>query len=158
MMAITCSEAYDPALFMPTGIWLPSPMVSIMSNLAASASMVPRGRERPPFGQWLADRLEIPLCMKRASVLLSMYVGGTEQNLTKAFQEAERDGALLFIDALVSFLQDRRHAQRSWEVTGVNEMLTQVENFYGVFIASTNSIEGLDQASLRRFDLVAQSF
>ena len=42
---------------------------------------------------------------------------------------------------------------RSWEVTEVNEMLTQMESFSGIFIASTNLVEGLDQAALRRFDL-----
>lgn len=52
-----------------------------------------------------------------------------------------------------SFLQDRRNAQRNWEVSQVNEMLTQMESFPGVFIASTNLMDNLDQASLRRFDL-----
>ena len=32
-------------------------------------------------------------------------------------------------------------------------MLTQMESFSGVFIASTNLMQGLDQAALRRFDL-----
>jgi SpoVK/Ycf46/Vps4 family AAA+-type ATPase len=32
-------------------------------------------------------------------------------------------------------------------------MLTQMESFSGVFIASTNLMSGLDQAALRRFDL-----
>ena len=35
----------------------------------------------------------------------------------------------------------------------MNEMLTQMESFLGVFIASTNLVDSLDQASLRRFDL-----
>ena len=35
----------------------------------------------------------------------------------------------------------------------VNEMLTQMERFEGVFIASTNLMGGLDPAALRRFDL-----
>ena len=35
----------------------------------------------------------------------------------------------------------------------VNEMLTGMESFPGVFIASTNLMDGLDQAALRRFDL-----
>lgn len=82
-----------------------------------------------------------------------MYVGETEHNIAKAFREAELDGALLLIDEVDSFLQDRRRAQRSWEVTEVNEMLTQMESFQGVFIASTNLMDGLDQAALRRFDL-----
>ncbi len=32
-------------------------------------------------------------------------------------------------------------------------MLTQMESFSGVFIASTNLMDGLDPAALRRFDL-----
>ena len=35
----------------------------------------------------------------------------------------------------------------------VNEMLTQMESYSGVFIATTNLMQGLDQAALRRFDL-----
>ena len=37
--------------------------------------------------------------------------------------------------------------------TEVNEMLTQMESFNGLFVASTNLMQGLDSASLRRFDL-----
>ena len=79
-----------------------------------------------------------PLLVRRASDLLSMFVGEVEKNIARAFREAEDDGALLLIDEVDSFLQDRRGAQRSWEVTQVNEMLTQMEGFAGVFIASTN--------------------
>lgn len=82
-----------------------------------------------------------------------MWVGECEKNIARAFHEAEQDGALLLIDEVDSFLQDRRGAERSWEVSQVNEMLTQMEAFAGVFIASTNLIKGLDAASLRRFDL-----
>ncbi|KEQ15922.1 hypothetical protein GZ77_05330 [Endozoicomonas montiporae] len=53
----------------------------------------------------------------------------------------------------ISGLRDRRSAERSWEATLVNEMLTQMEAFPGVMVASTNLMDGLDQAALRRFDL-----
>lgn len=56
------------------------------------------------------------------------------------------------IDEVDSFLQDRRDASKSWEVSQVNEMLTQMETYNGIFIASTNLVDNLDQASLRRFD------
>ena len=91
--------------------------------------------------------------VKRASDLMNMYVGENEKNIACAFKQAEQDGALLLIDEVDSFLQDRRGAQRGWEVSLVNEMLTQMESFSGIFIASTNLMEGLDQAALRRFDL-----
>ena len=60
------------------------------------------------------------------------------------------------IDEADSFLQDRSQSHYSWETTQVNEMLTQMESFEGIFIATTNLVETLDAASLRRFDLKAK--
>lgn len=113
----------------------------------------PPGTGKTAYGQWLASQLGAPLLVQRASDLMSMWVGGNEKNIAKAFKQAEQDGAVLLIDEVDSFLQDRRGADRSWEVSLVNEMLTQMEQFDGVFIASTNLMDGLDPAALRRFDL-----
>ena len=113
----------------------------------------PPGTGKTAYARWLAEHIEMPLIAKRASDLISMYVGGTERNIARAFREAEQEGALLLIDEVDSFLQDRRGAKHSWEVTEVNEMLTQMESFAGIFVASTNLMQGLDQAALRRFDL-----
>lgn len=113
----------------------------------------PPGTGKTAFGRWLATQLDAPLHAKRVSDIVSPYVGQTERNLARAFREAEADGAVLLLDEVDSFLQDRTRAQRSWEVTTVNEMLTQMEAYDGVFIASTNLMDGLDQAALRRFDL-----
>ncbi|MCX7166556.1 MAG: ATP-binding protein [Rhodocyclales bacterium] len=113
----------------------------------------PPGTGKSAYGRWLAERLDIPLHLKRASDLLGKYVGDTEKNLARAFRAAEQDGALLLLDEVDSFLQDRRGAHRSWEVTEVNEMLTQMESYGGVLVATTNLVDNLDQASLRRFDL-----
>lgn len=79
-----------------------------------------------------------PLLVRRGSDLMSMWLGGSEKNVAEAFREAEAENAVLLIEEVDSFLQDRRGAQRSWEVTLVNEMLTQMESFEGLFIASTN--------------------
>lgn len=111
------------------------------------------GTGKTAYARWLAEQMDIPLLIKRGSDLLSPWLGITEKNIAKAFSEAEDDGALLLIDEADSFLQDRRGAQRSWEVTEVNEMLTQMEAYGGLFIASTNLMEKLDEAALRRFDL-----
>ena len=113
----------------------------------------PPGTGKTAFGRWLAEQLGMPLRVKRASDLMSPFVGENEQNIAKAFRSATRDGALLLIDEVDSFLQDRQGASRNWEATLVNEMLTQMESFQGVFVASTNLMAGLDQAALRRFDL-----
>jgi SpoVK/Ycf46/Vps4 family AAA+-type ATPase len=111
------------------------------------------GTGKSAFGRWLADRLGRPFLLKTGSDLLSMYVGGTEANIAAAFNEAEREGAVLVFDEVDGFLLDRRQAQRNWEVTQVNELLTRMEGFEGIFIATTNLMENLDPASLRRFDL-----
>lgn len=113
----------------------------------------PPGTGKTAYGRWLAGQLGVPLHVKRASDLMSEWVGGNEKNIAQAFRQAEQDGALLLIDEVDSFLQDRRGAKRSWEVSLVNEMLTSMETFEGVFIASTNLMHGLDPAALRRFDL-----
>lgn len=113
----------------------------------------PPGTGKTAFGHWLAREMDRPLLLKKASDLLAPYLGETEANLARAFKCAKDDGAVLMIDEMDSFLQSREVAQRSWEVTQVNEMLTQIEAFDGVLIGSTNLLGRLDAASIRRFDV-----
>lgn len=113
----------------------------------------PPGTGKTAYGCWLAEQLDRPLHVKRASDLLGKYVGETERRMANAFREAKDEDAVLLIDEVDSFLQDRSKAHHSWEVSMVNEMLTQMERYEGVFIASTNLMDGLDPATLRRFDL-----
>jgi SpoVK/Ycf46/Vps4 family AAA+-type ATPase len=113
----------------------------------------PPGTGKTAYGRWLAEQLDMPLLVKRCSDLMSPFVGMSERNVAKAFQAASRAGAVLLIDEVDSFLRDREGANYSWEATLVNEMLTQMEAFEGVFVASTNLMAGLDQAAMRRFDL-----
>mgnify|MGYP000081240311 FL=1 len=58
---------------------------------------------------------------------------------------------MLIFDEADSFLFDRREAVRSWEVTQVNEMLTWMESHPLPFACTTNLMDRLDTASLRRF-------
>lgn len=147
-----------PEIYDPVFIHADSDLAQVAAGLAKSKSgrlclYGPPGTGKTAYGRWLAEQMGVPLLVKRASDLMGMYVGENEKNIARAFKQAEQDGALLLIDEVDSFLQDRRGAQRGWEVSLVNEMLTQMESFSGVFIASTNLMEGLDQAALRRFDL-----
>lgn len=146
-------DVYDPAF-----THADADLAGVAAGLTSSRSgrlclYGPPGTGKSAYGRWLAEQLGIPLMVRRASDLMSMWVGGNEKNIAQAFRAAEQDGALLLIDEVDSFLQDRREAKQSWEVTLVNEMLTQMEAFPGVFIASTNLMDNLDQAALRRFDL-----
>ncbi|KAF1020664.1 MAG: Proteasome-associated ATPase [Paracidovorax wautersii] len=111
----------------------------------------PPGTGKTALAEHIAQSLGRPLLVKRASDLMSKYVGETESNMAAMFAEAQREKAVLLLDEADSFLQDRRGAQRTYEVTEVNEMLQGMERFDGVFICTTNLIDRLDQAALRRF-------
>ena len=113
----------------------------------------PSGTGKTAWAAWLAEQLDMPLLLKQGSDLLNPYVGGTEQNIAQAFEQAKADNALLVLDEVDTFLFSREGANRSWERSQVNEMLTQIERFEGVMVVSTNLIEVLDPAALRRFDL-----
>lgn len=111
----------------------------------------PPGTGKSALAAHIAHALSKPLLVRQASDLMSKYVGETEQKMASMFQEAESEGAVLLLDEADSFLQDRRGAERHYEITEVNEMLQGMERFHGVFICTTNLMQSIDQAALRRF-------
>jgi AAA+ superfamily predicted ATPase len=111
----------------------------------------PPGTGKTALAHHLAERLDRPLIVKRASDLLSKWVGGTEANIADAFTEAREDEAVLLFDEIDSMLADRGNAQASWEVSQVNELLTWFERHPLPFVAATNHAAKLDPAAMRRF-------
>ena len=111
----------------------------------------PPGTGKTALAHHLARALDRPLLAKRASDLLSKWVGGTEARIAEAFAEARQREALLFFDEADSLLFDRSTARTSWEVGQVNELLTWLDQHPWPVIAATNHIERLDPATLRRF-------
>ncbi|RPH45847.1 MAG: AAA family ATPase [Burkholderiales bacterium] len=109
------------------------------------------GTGKTALGEHVARSLERPLMIKRASDLMSKYVGETEQQMAKMFADATREQAVLLLDEADSFLQNRQMAVRNYEVSEVNEMLQGMERFDGVFICTTNLFDRIDEAALRRF-------
>ena len=124
------------------------------SRRAATARCASTARPAPARRRWPStspSSLDKPLLIKQASDLMSKFVGETEQNMAAMFREAENEKAVLLLDEADSFLQDRRGAQRTYEVTEVNEMLQGMERFNGIFVCTTNLMDRIDQAALRRF-------
>lgn len=113
--------------------------------------MGPPGTGKSAYARYLADRLGMPVLHKRASDLLSHWVGGTEQQIAAAFREANDERKFLVIDEADSLLADRRRAQHNWEVSHVNEMLTWMERHPLPFAFTTNLDAILDPATQRRF-------
>jgi len=113
----------------------------------------PPGTGKTAFATHLAKQLDRPLIKKRASDLMSMWVGQCEKNIARMFQRGRDEEAVLLLDEADSFLQERSRAKASWEISQVNELLVQMESYDGIFIASTNLMDLLDQATFRRFDI-----
>lgn len=111
----------------------------------------PPGSGKTEFARYIARYLNRRLIVKRASDLLSCWVGETEKLIKAAFREAEQDKAILFIDEADSFLGSREGAMHSWEITSVNEMLTNMETFRGMLVCATNFRKVVDSAAIRRF-------
>ncbi|MBN9278950.1 MAG: AAA family ATPase, partial [Hyphomicrobium sp.] len=111
----------------------------------------PPGTGKSAFARDLARRLGLEIILKRASDILGPYVGETERQIAGAFEEARESDAMLVFDEADSLLLDRRDATRSWEITQVNEMLTWMEDHPLPVCFTTNFMERVDSASLRRF-------
>jgi SpoVK/Ycf46/Vps4 family AAA+-type ATPase len=109
------------------------------------------GTGKTALAEHIARELQRPLMIRQTSDIASKYVGETEQNMARMFEEAASENAVLLLDEADSFLRSRRLAERNYEVTEVNEMLQGMERFPGVFICTTNLFDELDEAALRRF-------
>ena len=111
----------------------------------------PSGTGKSAFVRHLAEKLGLEIVQKRASDLISMWIGETEKLIAEAFAEARDSEAFLVFDEADSLLADRRFAVRNWEVSQVNEMLTWMESHPLPFACTSNFGERLDPATLRRF-------
>ncbi|MGR3460943.1 MAG: AAA family ATPase [Roseovarius sp.] len=111
----------------------------------------PPGTGKSAFARHLAEAMGLPVVQKRASDLMGMFVGQTEAQIARAFAQARQEGAFLIFDEADSLLSTREGAQRSWEVSQVNEMLTWMESHPQPFACTTNMADRLDPAALRRF-------
>ncbi|MDZ7711540.1 MAG: ATP-binding protein [Roseovarius sp.] len=115
----------------------------------------PPGTGKSAYARHLAEAMGLPVVQKRASDLMGMYVGQTEARIARAFAQARQEEAFLIFDEADSLLSNREGAQRSWEVSQVNEMLTWMESHPQPFACTTNMADRLDPAALRRFSFRA---
>ena len=109
------------------------------------------GTGKTALAEHIAKALQRPLLIRQTSDIASKFVGETEQNMARMFEEAQTENAVLLLDEADSFLRSRLRAERNYEVTEVNEMLQGMERFGGIFICTTNLFDELDEAALRRF-------
>ncbi len=110
----------------------------------------------------LAKTLKRPILSFDCSKILSMYVGESEKNVRKIFDDfkalskkAKVDPILLLNEA-DQFLSGRTEGAGSSADKMHNQMqnifLEQIEKFEGILIATTNLLDNLDKAFSRRFN------
>ena len=114
------------------------------------------GTGKTELARYIFGQLGKHIVLKRASDILSPYVGEDEQNIRDAFAEAESTDSILLFDEADTFFYDRNQAQRTWERSLVNEFLTQMEEFSGILICTTNLRNVMDPAMQRRFHIMVE--
>lgn len=111
----------------------------------------PPGTGKSAYAAYLAKDLGMEAMIVKASDILDKYVGGNEQNIAKIFRKAREEKLFLIIDEGDTFLRNREMANQNWEVSTVNEMLTQIENHPYPVAMTTNLFGDIDPAAKRRF-------
>jgi hypothetical protein len=91
--------------------------------------------------------------------VVSKYIGETEKNLAQVFEDAESTHAILFFDeadALFGKRSEVKDAHDRYANLEINYLLQRVEAYDGVVILATNLRQNMDEAFLRRLDLVVE--
>ena len=114
------------------------------------------GSGKTNLAHYIAESLGKGIITKNASDILGMFVGESEKNIAKAFEEAKEQKKILLFDEVDSFFRERSYASQSWEITLVNEFLTQMEKFEGIVICTTNLRNIMDKAMQRRFHIMVE--
>ncbi len=111
----------------------------------------PPGTGKTLCAEAVAHELGRPLLVASVPALVSKWVGQTEKNLIRLFQEARKEGAVLFLDEADSLLGERDDPRASrHDRSAVNVLLTAIERHEGVVLLATNLRERLDRALTRR--------
>jgi SpoVK/Ycf46/Vps4 family AAA+-type ATPase len=110
----------------------------------------PPGTGKSIYGKYIADIMGLPAKPIFVSDILGAYVGESEGNIRNHFKEAQENGEILIFDEVDSLLITRSKAVRSYEISTVNEFLTQLEHHTLPVICTTNFMGNLDPAVLRR--------
>jgi ATPase family associated with various cellular activities (AAA) len=103
----------------------------------------------------VASELGLELVRIDLSAVVSKYVGETEKNLGKIFDEAQDAHAMLLFDEADSLFGKRtelKSAQDRFANLEVNYILQRMETFDGVSVLTTNAESAIDPALQRRLN------
>ncbi len=111
------------------------------------------GTGKTMAAQVLANTLGAPLLRVDLSQLISKYIGETQKNIGRVFDEAQRcDCVLLFdeADAIFARRSDVSDAQDRYSNAETAYLLQRIEQYSGVSVLATNLLQNFDEAFRRR--------
>lgn len=111
------------------------------------------GTGKTMAAQVMANALEMPLYRVDLSQLISKYIGETQKNIGRIFDEADKcDGILLFdeADAIFARRNEVSDAQDRYSNAETAYLLQRMEQYTGVSILATNLLQNFDEAFRRR--------
>ncbi len=91
------------------------------------------------------------------SLVISKYIGETEKNLSRIFDQAEHQNWILFFDeadALFGKRTETRDSHDRYANQEVSFLLQRIETFDGIAILASNQRDNLDNAFARRFESI----
>lgn len=119
----------------------------------------PSGTGKTMAAEVIAHDLNLDLYRIDLSSVVSKYIGETEKNLRRVFDEAETSGAVLFFDEADALFGKRSEVKDSHDRHAnveVSYLLQRMEAYSGLAILATNLKGNLDNAFLRRLRFVVE--
>jgi ATP-dependent 26S proteasome regulatory subunit len=113
----------------------------------------PPGTGKTMAAEVIAGELSLDLFKIDLSTIVSKYIGETEKNLERIFNEAETSNAILFFDeadALFGKRSEVRDSHDRYANIEISYLLQRMEAYDGVTILATNLRTNLDEAFTRR--------
>jgi len=108
--------------------------------------------------RWLAAKLQLDLYRVDLSMVVSKYIGETEKNISKVFQDAENKNWILFFDEADALFGNRtnvKDAHDKYANQEVSYLLKRIEDHNGVIILASNMSSGTDSLRKRNFVIVS---
>jgi DNA polymerase III delta prime subunit len=121
----------------------------------------PPGTGKTMAASVLANSLKLELYRIDLSAVISKYVGETEKNLNRIFNEAHRSNAVLLFDeadAVFGKRSEVKDAHDRYANIEVAYLLQKVEEYEGLTILSTNMLNNIDEAFRRRLNEIVEFF
>lgn len=119
----------------------------------------PSGTGKTMAAEITAGELQLDLYKIDLSTVVSKYIGETEKNLNKIFNEAETSNAILFFDeadALFGKRSEVRDAHDRYANIEIAYLLQKMEEYDGITILTTNLRKNMDDAFMRRIKFILE--